>query len=246
MIVLMKGNGEQRQDWHTDERVAAGYSRVYLIERGKVFYRDGEGERMLLPGKLYLLPSCTPFVSWHDPADPLCCLWFHMDFFPLRLSQLVEADETFPLLKEFCELLHRLFETEQQDTSYASEVMKAFGEYLQASLLPDQRYAMEEEVAYIRAHYQEGNLSVGRISEHFGYTPEHFIRRFSAAVGMTPYQYLLNLRMYEARRLLLEKHSIQETARAVGYDNPRAFSSAFQKRHAMTPGEFRKNAGRFA
>ena len=159
MIVLMKGNGEQRQDWHIDERVAAGYSRVYLIERGKVFYRDGEGERMLLPGKLYLLPSCTPFVSWHDPADPLCCLWFHMDFFPLRLSRLVEADETFPLLKEFCELLRRLFETEQQDTPYASEVMKAFGEYLQASLLPDQRYAMEEEVAYIRAHYQEERQS---------------------------------------------------------------------------------------
>ena len=51
MIVLMKGNGEQRQDWHIDERVAAGYSRVYLIERGKVFLQRRRGRADAASGK---------------------------------------------------------------------------------------------------------------------------------------------------------------------------------------------------
>ena len=41
MVLLMDGSGVQRPDWHVDERVAAGYCRVYLIESGEVSYTEG-------------------------------------------------------------------------------------------------------------------------------------------------------------------------------------------------------------
>ncbi len=40
MVLLMKGSGVQSEEWHVNEPVAAGYSRVYLIEKGNVTYEE--------------------------------------------------------------------------------------------------------------------------------------------------------------------------------------------------------------
>ena len=38
MRLLAKGYGTQPLDWHVNEPVAAGYSRVYYIESGEAFF----------------------------------------------------------------------------------------------------------------------------------------------------------------------------------------------------------------
>ena len=54
------------------------------------------------------------------------------------------------------------------------------------------------------------------------------------------------MRMYEARRLLLENRSVSEAAASVGYDNARSFSHAFTKKFDITPNEYRKNVSHLA
>lgn len=58
-------------------------------------------------------------------------------------------------------------------------------------------------------------------------------------MGMTPYRYLMNLRLYEACRLLMENHTVNDTAQSVGYEDARSFSHAFQKRYGVSPREYR-------
>lgn len=246
MVLLMKGCGVQPGDWRVDEPVAAGYSRIYLVEGGTVRYEESGHEQELEKDTLYIFPATLPYRMRQRDDDPLRCLWFHMDFFPVRLSALTQLplrqNKTLDLL---CRLMEELFYSGKQDTEYGQSVIEAFARFLQSECLPEQLLPMEEAVQYIRAHYRDQGLNVSAISAHFGYTPEHFIRIFTKALGITPYQYLLNMRMYEARRLLLENHTVGETAAAVGYNDPRTFSRAFQKKYGIPPSEFRQQVSPF-
>lgn len=247
MVLLMKGHGIQRPDWHVDEPVAAGYSRLYLIEHGEVSYHESGGNRLLLPGRIYLFPPSVPYSMRHNPELPLDCLWMHVDFFPIYFSTLLElSPESDSQLSCFWELLRNQFSTENQQSNSAQYAILSFLYYLQERYLPQESSAIGAAAQYIRRSFRESSLSIQAISSHFGYTPEHFIRTFTRTMGMTPYQYLLHIRMYEARRLLLENHTVIQTAQMVGYENPRAFSRAFFRKYGILPGEFRKNLSPFA
>lgn len=242
MRILMGGYGVQRADWHVDEPVAAGYSRVYLIESGTFRYEEMGGARTLGPGRLYAFPASTPYSMRLEDGEPFCCIWLHIDFFPTGFTQVAEASpQEDTLLAGFWPLLRALYAQQLEKTSYGEGVLRAFGGYVQQRLLHGEISPMAEAAAYIRAGFRDSELNVNSISAHFGCTPEHFIRSFARAMGLTPYQYLLNMRMVEARRLLLENCSVQETARAVGYANPRVFSHAFQKKYGVAPGAFRRS-----
>ncbi|MEO6232487.1 MAG: AraC family transcriptional regulator, partial [Ferruginibacter sp.] len=60
--------------------------------------------------------------------------------------------------------------------------------------------------------------------------------------GFTPLNYLINIRVSEATRLLKKKHvSIINIALDTGFNSSQHFSTTFKKLTGFTPGEFRKN-----
>ena len=68
-----------------------------------------------------------------------------------------------------------------------------------------------------------------------------FIRRFKQIVKMTPAQYIISLRLTNAKTLLGTKnYNVTETAYAVGYDNPLYFCRLFKKHVGVTPSEYKK------
>lgn len=64
MVLLMKGSGVQSEEWHVNEPVAAGYSRVYLIEKGNVTYEESSGCVRLEKDILYLFPATVPYCAF--------------------------------------------------------------------------------------------------------------------------------------------------------------------------------------
>ncbi|WP_231984046.1 AraC family transcriptional regulator [Mycobacterium sp. 852013-51886_SCH5428379] len=70
-----------------------------------------------------------------------------------------------------------------------------------------------------------------------------FAERFSRTTGMSPMQYLLQLRMALAQEILrTEQPSMAELARRVGYQSAGAFTTAFSKLTGRSPSEFRRNS----
>ncbi|MDX1553719.1 MAG: AraC family transcriptional regulator [Marinobacter sp.] len=64
---------------------------------------------------------------------------------------------------------------------------------------------------------------------------------FRRQVGMTPHQYLTELRMKEAWRLLEQSElSVQRVADAVGYSSLSAFSDRFRSHFGKAPSHFRR------
>ena len=69
-----------------------------------------------------------------------------------------------------------------------------------------------------------------------------FIRNFKLYTGITPKQYILKKRIYNAEALLQNtQYNINEIAQIIGYDNPLYFSRVFQKTKGISPSEYRKN-----
>ena len=70
-----------------------------------------------------------------------------------------------------------------------------------------------------------------------------FAERFRDIVGQTPYSYLTDWRMQNARRLLATSSlSLQQIASRVGYDSAASFSRAFKKAIGSPPGAYRRAA----
>jgi len=71
-------------------------------------------------------------------------------------------------------------------------------------------------------------------------SPSHFHARFRQAFGQTPVQYIRDLRIREACRLLLNtQRKIQDIAEATGFGNVYYFSRVFKSLQGVSPGEYR-------
>ncbi len=76
-----------------------------------------------------------------------------------------------------------------------------------------------------------------------GPSATHLRRRFKAAFGCAPMEYLERVRMEQAARLIEESElSMKEVARTVGYLDANNFSTAFKRFHGNTPQSHRRAA----
>ncbi|MEI4488628.1 GlxA family transcriptional regulator [Frigidibacter sp. MR17.14] len=87
-------------------------------------------------------------------------------------------------------------------------------------------------------------LSVGELQAVAGLTERTFLRRFTAATGHRPNDYLQQVRIARAREALESSHSpVDRIAWDVGYGDVAAFRKSFQKLTGMAPGLYRQTFG---
>ena len=73
-----------------------------------------------------------------------------------------------------------------------------------------------------------------------GYNEQYFVRLFHKSIGQTPYQYIINLRMKAARKMLTNGETVTRTAELTGYRDIKSFSRAFKKAVGISPSVFGK------
>lgn len=94
--------------------------------------------------------------------------------------------------------------------------------------------------AWIAEHYA-GENPVARMAAQSGLNERTFSRRFKAATGYTPVDYVQTLRIEEAKQLLeTTGMSTDAIAHQVGYDDPAFFRRLFKRRTGITPARYRQ------
>lgn len=85
---------------------------------------------------------------------------------------------------------------------------------------------------------------VADLADQAGMTPRTFLRRFSAATGFTPVEYLQQVRIAKAREALERSLiPVDRIAWDVGYADPAAFRKLFQKLTGLPPAAYRQQFG---
>ena len=93
---------------------------------------------------------------------------------------------------------------------------------------------------WLGEHFQEAE-PVARVVDHAGAPERTLKRRFKAATGTTLMDYVQNLRIEEAKRLLETGTTpFDDIAAEVGYENPGFFRRLFKRRTGLTPSDYRK------
>ena len=87
----------------------------------------------------------------------------------------------------------------------------------------------------------DSDLSLESLAEESGYSRAHFLRMFRAATGLTPHQYVLDLRLRRAQeRLRQPGSSIIDVVVSCGFASQSHMTSIFRQHLGMTPAQFRR------
>lgn len=93
---------------------------------------------------------------------------------------------------------------------------------------------------WVAEHYDTHSPVAGMMAVS-GLTERSFKRRFKAATGMTPMDYVHTLRLEEAKQVLESGDApIDQVAEEVGYADPSFFRRLFGRRVGLTPSQYRR------
>jgi two-component system, response regulator YesN len=85
-------------------------------------------------------------------------------------------------------------------------------------------------------------VNLQEIADTFFLSREYISRKFKQEYKLTITDYLTNIRMEKAMKLLENPYlKIYEVAYGVGYGNEKYFSKVFKKQVGITPNEFRQS-----
>lgn len=113
----------------------------------------------------------------------------------------------------------------------------AYMKPIERGIVPD---AGREIVTYIHEMYQKPLLQ-SEVAEHFHYSKEYFCRVFKKYTGVTFKQYLTNIRLVNAVKLLNStEKTISEIAQRTGFTDESQFIACFKAHYQQTPGHYRK------
>ena len=104
-----------------------------------------------------------------------------------------------------------------------------------------QQNTISKIVKYINIHYTNPDLTIEKIANEFYFTAPYLSRLFKSEIGISPMQYIINLRMSKAIELI--KHhefTISQISETVGYKNQFYFSKEFKKFYNDSPTIYRK------
>jgi len=101
-----------------------------------------------------------------------------------------------------------------------------------------------EAQLFIEKNY-EHSLSIEGLAGRYYMSNRNFIRRFEAATGNTPLEYLQRVRIEAAKKLLENSNdSIDQVAFKCGYDDIGFFRKVFKRHVAINPKEYQKKYGK--
>jgi signal transduction histidine kinase/DNA-binding response OmpR family regulator len=103
---------------------------------------------------------------------------------------------------------------------------------------PDREW-LEAFEAYVQKHYAGGALSVSSLAYEFAMSESTLLRQLKRLTGLSPIQYIQEVRLSEARKLLENRtyNSVAQVASKVGYDDARSFTRSFKQRFGKLPSE---------
>ena len=97
----------------------------------------------------------------------------------------------------------------------------------------------DQMIRYIHEHARQP-ITLERLAAQFHYNARYLASIFKRRTGYSPIDYVIQLRMHQARKLLRSTDiPVKKLARHIGYDDVLYFTRLFKKTTGMTPRQYR-------
>lgn len=223
------------EKWHLSKAIE--FQRLYYILGGSGGYTNSDGSTCAFQkGHIYLFPYNLRDCFYSDVADPVQHLFF--DFLstppiisPAPIEVCVDRNDE---LQEALKLTCRIFRSRPRANLLESPLSKHLLQLLLTLIneIKPVDYHMDPVICRslerIQRDYCEP-LTVTTLAQEAGFEENYYIRRFRSVMQQTPYSYLRNFRLMQARRFLQSGLSMSDAAANVGYGSAASLSRALRK-----------------
>lgn len=210
-------------------------NRIYHIHSGKGHYFHNGKRGEFEVGKLYYIPYSSEVELYTDPDDPIVHTYIDFDFLPPAATKDILCAEITddPLLqsavRSFNEGALFLKSTGQWIEYYEKNepfrllcngaICYILSYILKVNNVPfiDDK-AIETALDIIHTRMSEP-ITVEMLAEKCYMNKDTFIRKFTKAIGTTPYAYLKSLRLRTARLLKTDGVPLSDIAKITGYSD---------------------------
>jgi len=232
---------------HSHEAYAIG---VFEEGVGGVDYRGTDD--YIPAGDIVVMNPDEPHTGYTAGEEPMSYRMFYIDADAFR--QILPDRARLPYFREIrihhdywarqLVFLHRMLETstealEQQ--SYTHEILTNFvhacGGSRFAETVGREPSAVNRIKEFLRTNYQR-NVSVDELAHLTQLNRAYLIRAFHRSVGLPPYQWLLQLRIEQAKKMLSAGVPIAEVAFETGFADQSHLTRRFKSITGLTPGQY--------
>lgn len=212
------------------------YTLLHYVVSGRGIFRKNGVEHPVGRGEVFcILPGELTYYE-ADKKDPWVYRWLGFD------GELTRSFAELPPVFRVSDAAARCFltddyEGEISEYRIAAQLFNLYGE-----LFGEKRgksdYA-RQVMSYVEAMYMQP-IRVGEIASQLHLDRRYLSRVFRERTGQTVQEYILSVRMSEAKRFLSQGLSVGETAERCGYGDSFLFSKMFKRWVGISPAVWKK------
>lgn len=244
--------------WFSNAHVHYNETELVYIAKGKAVFTISQQDFSVKKGDVLVVERGlihSAVSDEDDPSDIFSCSITDYKIYDRERNTLLKKPNLVPVREaggqrtflETCwkELLRYLDMNDRTSVSICNMIVGSIaGIYYSLFEEQDRTYVMPEHhftydiMIFIYGHYFE-NITLDRLAKEFHMSVGHISHEFSKMFGISPINYAINLRIDQAKWLLIQSNlSIKEIASEVGYQNIQHFTKIFQKRTGYLPAEY--------
>lgn len=233
---------------------------IHIILNGKGIITNSnnkvfEGEK----GDIFILPPHANYTYKQNRKDPWSYAWIEFEGESVKglLNLINYSKENFVFhLENSNEIIKTAINMLNEDilandetrfyliTSYLYRFFKILIEnfaYKEHYDDTKQSITVSKIIKYINVHYTDNDLTIEKIANEFYFTAPYLSRLFKSVMGVSPMQYIINLKMSKSLELIKNHDfTINQISENLGYKNQFYFSKEFKKHFGMSPTIYRK------
>ena len=231
-------------------------SRHHQIGLHRLYYRTDNGsdravihlldcDLPLLSGYVYFIPAYSVRQSELEGEMSKYYIHFQADALVFDLYRYLSGRYCVPANNLTEQLFATVVENYTKSSSDAHMRVQGAMQLLLSDFFADpfidrrSLLRFEGVLQYIRAHYKE-RITLDQLASLMNISTMYFSNAFKTAFHISPKQYILNMRLTESQRLLLQTElSVKEVAYAVGFENENYFSEFFAAKMGISALKFR-------
>ncbi len=176
------------------------------------------------------------------------------NFFPTHGSLLSMQDSQFKIFDKAWQLIEEFNQQKTHFNLMGRALVMEMMLFILRSLEKEEQLSEEEhasqndrmnQVVQLIMTYMENNfakdISIEQLATLYYVSPTYLSKIFKDITGVSPINYLIQIRLTKARQLLEKEEdlTVKEVAKAVGYEDAYHFSKSFKKHFGLSPSMIR-------
>ena len=225
---------------------------IHYVDKGTGYFETGGKTYTLSEGDIFVIYPGEKICYYADTETPWTNGWINFvgkgaEVFLTRAgitkdspTLSVKNEKLTSTIRHCLKYIRENNYTQTRLSAYVLEFLSLIEEKSKNfdTLTKKEKY-ISSAMSYMEYYFGDG-ISASDVSNYLGIERTYFYRIFKGEAGVSPTDYLTNLRIEKAKQLILSGDSFATVASSVGINDIYYFSKLFAKEVGMTPSAYRK------